>query len=81
MKFTPVAPLTAARTPSKRRLLRFITSPSGTTLDFKKLKKDAKIDTKKHFLDICVMVINSKRKSWMICCLLNSGCLGRIVLK
>ena len=69
----PVAPPYVAPTRTEQCLLRFVSAPSGMTLDFKKLKKDVKINTKRHFSNICVMAIDSKGKGRIICCLIDSS--------
>ena len=65
----------------KRRLTRFVGTPSWLTFDFKKLKQDMKTNAQRRFSDICVMVIDTKGKGRMLCCLLDTGCLKSIVLK
>ena len=51
------------------------------TSDFKKLKQDVKINAQGRFSDICVMVIGSKGKGRMLCCLLDTGFSKSIILK
>ena len=50
------------------------------TFDFKKLKQDVKTNSQQRFSDICVIVIGTKGKSSMLCCLLDTGCTKSIVL-
>ena len=73
---TPAPPkFVTQQAKKKRRCSRFVGTPSGLTFDFKKLKQDVKINTQQRFSDICVIMINTKGKGRILCCLLNTGCL------
>ena len=64
-------PSASSQAKKKRRLPRFVGTPSGLTFDFKWLKQDAKTNAKRRYSDICVMVIGTNGKGRMLNCLLD----------
>ena len=74
-------PSISAQAKKKRRLPRYVCTPSGLTFDFKILREDTKTNAKQRFSDICVMVIGTNGKGKMLRCLLDTGCSKSIVLK
>ena len=74
-------PSVAPQAKNKWILPRFVSTPSGLTFDFKKLKQDVKTISQQRFFDICVILINTKEKGRIIRCLLDTGCSKSNVLK